>query len=126
MKRVLLIFATERLLLIFAMVLALAGCGVMQELGIDSAPLPVSQALPPLGQTAQRAVNEANGLLASLAIVVHQDRLSGFITLEKELEYKREFQQHGQTLDRFQDAIDLCLKEPNKCVLIGDAEQRVS
>jgi hypothetical protein len=113
----------RKLLVGLCLALSLSGCGVMQTLGIDTEPLPVSSSLPPLAREAQNAVNEGYVWVAALATVVRQDRIAGLITREEELRRKAQFEDHLQVLGRAQDAIDLCLKDPTKCDLL-DAKKR--
>lgn len=113
----------RRVLTAVILAFALIGCGGPGSL-IDTEPLPVSQTLPPLAQTAQKAVNEANGWLASVAIVVKQDSDAGLISKDKALEYKAQFQRQAKALDEMQALIDACSKDIKQCDIIGDAESR--
>lgn len=112
--------------LILALALALGvltGCGGPGSL-IDTEPLPVAQSLPPLAQTAQRAINEANGWIAAMATVIHQDAKAGLVTRDQELAYQADFRGYRKKLDEMQGLVDDCVATPASCNLIGDAEQR--
>jgi oligoribonuclease (3'-5' exoribonuclease) len=112
----------KKMLLGLMLALSVTGCGLVDQL-IDTTPLPVSDSLPPLAKQAQIAVNEANGFLASMAIVVNQDAKAGLITRAKEAEHKAQFRGYAKDLDAAQKAIDKCVDLGVECNIVPDKER---
>lgn len=85
----------------FAIGLVLGGCALVQPTG-----LPVSQTLSPAAQEAQRAINEANVILAAAANVTAQNVADGILTKPEGQAYVAKLKEYAGKVDAAQKLLD--------------------
>jgi soluble cytochrome b562 len=91
---------------LYAAVLGLSLLGGCADL-TKPADVPVAATLPEAGQTAQKAINEANILLISIANVVAQNKADGIYNEVEVAEYKEKLKEFAVKVDKAQGMVNL-------------------